>query len=582
MALIGVLSIIELSTAMPKAGGDYYYINRTFGPVFGTVSGFLGWLALSLKSAFAIFGIAEIILKFTGVNPLISSFILCLVFVVINIAGVKGAAAFQTWMVAGLLTLMTLYVLAGIFKISPAAFADLTLEKMGLSEFWRITAAGVNKGDICIHNILVTAGFIFVSFGGLLKVANVSEEVIDPKKNLPKGMIYSVLIVTVLYTLIVLVITGTLEPETFKKSLTPVADSARLILGYPGYVAIIIASMLAFITTANAGIMSAARYPLALSRDKLLPPFFGKINKRFNTPVIATLITGLFIFLSLLLPIETLVKAASTVILTSYVLTNLSVIVLKESNLSNYKPSFKAPFYPWLQIISALLFSVFIYDMGSQAIDISLGFLGICFCLYFFYGRRYNTGEYALLHLLKHIADKRLAENILEDELREIVIHRDELEMDNFDDLIKKADFYDLEGPMEYENLVTRLSPAIAKSLDVSAEKVKDRFMRKQEEFNTAITNFLAIPHIIVNDNNEMFLSVVRCREGIKFTDSQKSIKAVFLFGGTMAKRNLHFKTLASIASLVETENFEKKWMQAENTTELKDFMLFSQRSRIH
>src|SRR6056297_1261568 len=77
LALLGAMSVIELSTAMPKAGGDFYFINRTFGPFLGTISGFLGWFALSLKSAFAIFGITEIAKIFLGINPLLSGAVLC-------------------------------------------------------------------------------------------------------------------------------------------------------------------------------------------------------------------------------------------------------------------------------------------------------------------------------------------------------------------------------------------------------------------------------------------------------------------------------------------------------------------------
>mgnify|MGYP005643917461 FL=1 len=61
LGLVGILSMIELATAMPKAGGDYYYINRSFGPLIGSISGFLGWFALTLKSSFAVFGISQII-----------------------------------------------------------------------------------------------------------------------------------------------------------------------------------------------------------------------------------------------------------------------------------------------------------------------------------------------------------------------------------------------------------------------------------------------------------------------------------------------------------------------------------------
>jgi basic amino acid/polyamine antiporter, APA family len=95
LALIGIFSVIELSTAMPQAGGDYYFINKTFGPMLGTISGFHGWFALALKSAFAIYGISEIIFILTGFNLFISGFLLCLLFVTVNIIGMKEASRFQ-------------------------------------------------------------------------------------------------------------------------------------------------------------------------------------------------------------------------------------------------------------------------------------------------------------------------------------------------------------------------------------------------------------------------------------------------------------------------------------------------------
>ncbi len=207
--------------------------------------GFLGWFSLSLKSAFAIFGISEIIFLYTGISPLISGLFLCLFFVVFNIVGVKEAAILQIAMVAGLLAMMILYIVVGLPKVQSSYFSPFM-------------TVGVNE-------LFITSGFIFISFGGLLQVSTVSEEVINPKRNIPLGMISSIVVVIILYTLTTYVITGTLEPEVFKKSLTPVADSAKSIMGSQGYIIIIIASMIAFLTTANAGIMSASRYPMALS-----------------------------------------------------------------------------------------------------------------------------------------------------------------------------------------------------------------------------------------------------------------------------------------------------------------------------
>jgi len=562
LGLIGILSVIELATAMPKAGGDYYFINKAFGPMFGTISGFLGWFALSLKSAFAIFGISEVVFIYTGLSPLISGLLLCVIFVIINIRGVKEAAIFQTVMVAGLLLLILIYIIIGLPRIES-------------SNFTPFMTVGLNE-------IIITSGFIFISFGGLLKVANVSEEVINPKRNIPLGIISSVVIVTIFYTLITIVITGTLDPFVFRESLTPVADSAEIVMGKAGYIIIIIASTLAFFTTANAGIMSASRYPMALSRDQLLPHRLGAVNKKYKTPTIATIITGIIIYSSLLLPLEMLVKAASTVILTSYVLTNIAVIILRESKLTNYKPSFKAPLYPFLQIACIVLFTFFIIDLGKDAIEISLSFILLSFCIYMFYGKKLKKRESALLHLLKRITDSKLTDNILEDELREVLINRDDIEQDNFDSLIKKARILDLDEAGDFEKLLNMIVREISEDTDMTKEEIISRFLQRQQESNTAVSDFLAIPHIIIDGTDKMFLLIIRCRDGIKFTEKENNVKAVFILGGTKEKRTLHLKTIASIATLVGAKSFQTNWLKAGSIIELKNLMILNRRKRFH
>ncbi len=560
LGLMGIFSAIELSTAMPKAGGDYYFINKTFGPLLGTISGVLGWCALSLKSAFAIFGISEIVMTYADISPLISGLLLTLFFVLINVVGVKEAVMFQVGLVVCLLTLMIFFVVTGMGQINPSRFSPFM-------------TVGFNE-------ILITSGFVFISFGGLLKVVNVSEEVHNPTRNIPLGVVASILVVTALYTLITIILTGTLSPDAFRESLTPIADSARVIMGAPGYLIVMGASLIAFITTANAGIMSASRYPMALSRDKLLPGPISRVHPRFNTPIIAILVTGGIIYGSLLLPLEMLVKAASSVILTSYVLTNFSVIILRESKITNYKPTFAAPFYPWLQIFSIVLFTFFIIELGTSAIEISLAFLLISVCIYFFYGRKLQDREYALLYLLKRITDNRLTENILEDELREVVIHRDNIEQDNFDKLIKEATIIEVQGNVSFEDALEHALDDIAKKSGMKPDELRQRYCARQKDSNTAVSDFLAIPHIIIDGEQKMFLTIIRSNEGIRFSENEDKVHAVFLLGGTRDKRGLHLKAIASIANLVNTKNFRTHWLQARTHMELKNMMLFSNRRR--
>jgi len=562
LALIGIFSVVELSTALPKAGGDYYFITKSLGPFIGTVSGFLSWFALSLKSAFAIFGISGIINIFTGFPILISSILVCLFFVFLNSIGVKESAKLQVILVLGLLSILTLYLFFGFSKLNYDHFSPF-----------------FSQG---INSIFVTAGFIFISFGGLLNVASISEEVKKPKRNIPFGMILSVITVTILYTLLLIVTVGVLPAETFSGSLTPLADAARSSAGSIGFYVITVAALMAFITTANAGIMSASRYPLALSRDNLLPKAISKVNGKFKTPIRSILITGVFIVFALLIPLETLVEAASVVILTAYVMTNIAVLVLRESKLKNYQPSFRSPFYPYLQIIGILIFTFFIIDLGLEAIEISIAFLVAGAGVYLFYGRKNYKGEYALLHLLKRITDSKLSEHLLESEFRNVLIEREGIRQDKFDKLVSSAIILDVEESIEIDQLFKVIADNITSNMKLGLDQktIISLLKSRQADCNTAITPFIAVPHIIIDGSNHFFLMLIRCRDGIKFTKKENSVKAVFAFVGTKDDSIFHLRTLAAIATLVQKKNFKKKWLDAENTYYLRDMLLLSDRER--
>ena len=227
-ALAGSFSIIELATAMPRDGGDYYYIHRTFGGFIGSISGLFGWVALSLKSAFAIFGISEVLLRLFAIPTNISAIVLCIAFVLLNAVGTKEAIIFQNVLVFCLLALLALYCLFGlIFSIRQPE----TAEAPGL---WRAFQRGFALENFSsrekLRSVLSVSGFVFISFGGLLKVTNISGEVAQPKRDLPLGMSLSIIIVTFFYTLMNIILVAVMVPETLSGSLAPVADSARRIM----------------------------------------------------------------------------------------------------------------------------------------------------------------------------------------------------------------------------------------------------------------------------------------------------------------------------------------------------------------
>ncbi len=237
-SFLSSLSLIELSTALPKAGGDYFYITRTLGPGVGTVMGLLSWLALMLKTAFAVFGLAELGFVFFGLPPHLLAIGLTLLFVLLNLIGTGEAITLEVILVFALLAIMTGYVVLGIRDWDISLFKSLPdLPAGSLAPFQKL------------RNLFGSSAFVFVSYGGLLNVTTMAEEVKNPGRSIPKAMLLSVVLITLLYGAMVAVTTGILPPERFSGSLTPIADSAMLITGNIGRLVIVIASGLAFITT---------------------------------------------------------------------------------------------------------------------------------------------------------------------------------------------------------------------------------------------------------------------------------------------------------------------------------------------
>ena len=560
VALMGVLSIIELSTAMPKAGGDYFFITRSFGPVLGLIIGFFSWFSLSLKTAFAIFGIAEILHTLTGLNLLVFAVTVTLFFTLLNIRGVHTAIKFEVVIVIGLILIMVTYVLFGLQYIDVTRF--------------------VNFAPRGTQSIFLTAGFVFVSFGGLLKVASLSGEVKDPQKSIPRGVISSTLVVTLLYALLLIVIVGTSDAQQLVSSLTPVADSAGHFLGQTGFIMISLAALLAFISTANAGIMSASRYPVALSHDFLLPGVFNAIHKKFKTPVLSICVTGIFIIVSLFLQLEVLVKIASSIIIFSYILTNIAVIVIRESKIQNYRPTFKVPFYPWVQIVSILLFSFLLIEVGFAALETIIGIIILSLLIYLFYGRRKYNKEYALLYLVERIINRKLSTDNLENELKQILTQRDHLITDRFHLLIESSIILDLEESINKDALFSLIASECSGELKMDLDELLGYLHERENESSTALTPFLAIPHIIVEGESIFKMLVIRASKGIVFNDNFNSIKAIFVLIGSRDERQFHLQSLSAIAQITHNKDFEKRWLKAKSKQNLKDLLLLSDRKR--
>jgi len=426
--------------------------------------------------------------------------------------------------------------------------------------------------------LLGEAAFVFVSFGGLLDVASVSEEVKNPRRNLPLGMIGAIVAVALIYVLTMIVTVGAMEPEKLANSLTPLADAAKTYYGTPGFAVITFGAMMAFVTTANAGVMSAARFPFAMGRDNLVPALFSRTYGRRKMPVPALLITGIAMMSVQFLPLKQLVSVASTVIMLSFILTNCSVIILRESRIQNYRPSFRVPFYPWTPIIGMILFGVLIMELGIGAVQVSLGIIISGVILYFIFGRKTNL-EYALLHLIRRLGRARVPLRGLEKELREIVRDRDEIVADEFDDAVEKSRVIIAAENCDF----AAIARDICKNIDRSPTDhlaLADSLIHRETIASTVLTPAVAIPHLLVEGSNSFELVIVKNDAGIRFNTKANHVKAVFLIFSTLDRRNLHLRALAAIAQIIQNPSFEKRWNSADTPDKLKDILLLSRRKR--
>ncbi len=385
--LPGLLSKVELATAMPRSGGIYYFLDRSMGPLVGTIGGFGTWISLILKSAFALIGVGAYLRLFVPgleLAPIAGG--LAILFGVVNYFGAKKSGSVQMFLLVGLLILLGWFCGFGLFQVEVAHFEG----------FFDAGTAG----------IVSTAGLVIVSYMGMTKVASVAEEVRNPERNLPLGMFLafgSVIIIYVVGTSVMVGVVGVEALSAKESLLTPVATVAEALVGRWGIALMTVAAVLAFSSVANAGILSASRYPLAMGRDQLLPSFFTRISPR-GTPILGIVSTVVLIVISVTLFDPTkIAKLASAFMLVMFALACLAVIVMRESRIDSYDPGFRAPFYPVLQILGILASFWMIVRMGLFPTLFTGGLIIFGATWYRYYARDRVRREGAIFHVFERM-----------------------------------------------------------------------------------------------------------------------------------------------------------------------------------
>jgi len=358
--LPGLLSKIELATAMPRSGGVYFFLDRSMGPLWGTMTGFGTWFSLILKTSFALIGggaYLGIFFPELPLEPVAAG--LAILFGAINLFGAKKTGQAQAFLVVGLLLLVAWFSGYGAFNMNVGYLSGLMTTDSG--------------------SLITTSGFVIVSYMGLTKVAGVAGEVKDPERNLPLGMLLAYFVTILAYVLGSVVMIGIVGPERLAANggdLTPAATAAAELIGRPGAILMAVAAILGIFSVANAGILSASRYPMAMAKDKMLPDSIGKVNDKTGTPVLSVFLTvvTILVFVLVLNPMK-IAKLASAFQLLMFAMSTMAVIVMREARLDSYDPGFKSPLYPWMHIVGILVGIWLIFQMGWLAIGFTAGIL---------------------------------------------------------------------------------------------------------------------------------------------------------------------------------------------------------------
>ena len=560
-----MFSMVELSTAMPRAGGAYYFLDRSMGPFVGTIGGLGTWLALVFKTAFALIGMGAYLSIFWPEVPIVMlAVILAVLFGIVNLFGAKKTGTFQVFMVFALLLILLAFIGKGIPEINSGHFEGF-----------------FDKGSV---SIISTAGLVYISYVGVTNIASVAEEIQNPERNLPLGVFLAIGTAITVYAVGTTIMVGVLPADELAHDLTPVASTAAIIFGEWGKIAVTVAAVIAFASVANAGILSASRYPLSMSRDHLIPSKLAKLTAR-NIPHYGIAVTvALIILLVLTLDIARIAKLASAFQLLIFALICLAVVVMRESQIEAYDPGYRSPFYPWMQIFGVFSPLWLIAEMGALPILFSLGLVTLGTVWYFAYAQNRVVRSGAIYHLFARLGEQRFEG--LDRELRGIMKEKGVREEDPFDEVVARAQVMEFTKEHQFGEITRQVAIEFERNLGVDAKELEQGFLKGSRIGATPISRGAALPHIRLPDLKLAEMVIVRVNE-LCFVEApdfsgkillQGPIHAFFFLISPNENPGQHLRILAQIAGRIDDENFLKDWLDASDEQELKEILLRDER----
>jgi len=357
------LSYCELSSMIPKDAAEYNYTKKAFGGGPAFMVGWILMLATIIAASTVSLGFSGYFSQIFGTPIVPVAFAVVVIFSLINLWGIKVSSNFNIIAtvieVGGLAAIIAI----GLFFFNPSV--DLMFSPGGF------------------YGIMSAAALMFFAFIGFEDIANVSEETKDARRVVPKALMLSIAISTVLYIAVAVIVVSVVGWEALAGSSAPMSMLLGKVLGP---VAAMVVSVIAMFSTSNTILISlivGSRVMYGISKDSSLPDFLAKIHPRTNTPYIAVLLTMVISLAFLMIgDISVIANLTTASIFVAYIFVNASLIALRyrapgEKRLFRVPLNIgRFPVLPMLGIVTCIIL-LFYNDMLTLGVEAAFILIGI-------------------------------------------------------------------------------------------------------------------------------------------------------------------------------------------------------------
>jgi APA family basic amino acid/polyamine antiporter len=412
---LAAMCYAEFASTVPVSGSAYTFSYASLGELFAWIIGWDLILEMFLGASVVAQGWSAYLSAFLGQLGIVlpqevayggvidlPAVLLVLVLGGLMTLGIKESLRVNLVLVAVKLFIVLFVIVAGLMFVNPANYQPFIPDSQasetasGLTQPLLQFLSGLEPATFGVGGILAGAALVFFAYIGFDVVATTAEETKKPQRDMPIGIIASLVICTVLYCAVALVVTGMVS----YRDLDPAAALANAFVYHgQGWMATVIsAGAVAGLTTVVLTLLiGATRIIFAMSRDGLLPQRLAKVHPRFRTPwVISIVVTIIVAIVAGVTPVGVLEEMVNIGTLSAFVLVSIGVVVLRRTR-PDLKRGFRVPLSPVLPILSALVCTYLMLNLSVETWLRFLIWLALGFVIYFAYSRghaRVGTGDF--------------------------------------------------------------------------------------------------------------------------------------------------------------------------------------------